>query len=119
MTLQARVDERFIHDKFRMPITPAIASVVLKAWPEGVRRSCLWHDALNRAARARNKQPEDWNALSEQESENVWNAIVFKWDILEQSVKFGQHAAAILLRDTFVSVMERQVRKLEGVRADR
>lgn len=119
MTLEARVDERFIHEKFRMPITPPIASVVLKAWPAGVRRSCLWYNALDRAARARDEEPNDWNTLSEQESKNVWNVIVFKWDILEQSVKFGQHAASILLRDTFVSVMERQVRKLEGVRSNR
>ncbi len=119
--LQARVDERFVFEHLRIPIDPPLASVQVRRTPAAGDHNWLWRSALARAAACHDDvQVDDWNRLSAAESEEIWNLMVFTRSdhFPGQSVKFGHHAAAILLRDMFVALTEKQVAQLEWIRGN-
>ncbi|MEH6728231.1 MAG: hypothetical protein V7703_18940, partial [Hyphomicrobiales bacterium] len=120
--LQARVDDEFIFRSFRIPLDPIVASISISATPAEGDYSWLWKDGLNRAAACRpDVNVEDWSRLTVAESENIWNMMILTTSdhFPNQSVSFGQYAAAILLRDMFVATTEKQIRKLEWIRSNR
>lgn len=120
--LQARVDEDFIFQEFRIPLDPIVASVTLSLTPAVGDYSWLWKDALNRTAACHpDVVVEDWNRLSLAESENIWNMMILTTSdhFPDQSVNFGQHAASILLRDMFLAITEKQLRKLEWIKGNK
>jgi len=116
--LQARVDESFATTDVLIPMTPVVASVTVSHTPATGDYSWLWKDGLNRAAACNSDVTvEDWSLLTQAESDEIWNLVVltFSDHFPGQSVTFGHHAAAIMLRDMFLSVSERQVRKLRWI----
>ncbi|GMR14903.1 MAG: hypothetical protein BMS9Abin30_0515 [Gammaproteobacteria bacterium] len=120
--LQARVDEDFVFQSFRIPLDPIVASITVSLSPAVGDYSWLWKDALSRAAACRSDiVVEDWNRLSLAESENIWNLMILTTSdhFPDQSVNFGQHAASILLRDMFLATTEKQLRKLEWIKGNK
>ncbi|GAX61734.1 ABC-type Zn2+ transport system, periplasmic component [Candidatus Scalindua japonica] len=116
--IQARIDEDFIFQKFRIQLDPIVASVNISLTPAKGKYSWVWNDELSRAAACNSDvDVKDWNLLTLDESENIWNMMVLTTSdhFPDQSVKFGQHAAAILLRDMFLEITEKQLKKLEWI----
>ncbi len=117
--LQARIDENFVFETFRLPIDPVVASVAVGTTPGAGEHSWLWRDALNRAATCKDDvSVTDWAVLTQSQSEEIWNLIVLTTSdhFPGQSVTFGHHAATILMRDMFTGITERQLRRLEWTR---
>ncbi len=120
--LQARIDESFILKTFHLPLDPVVASVAVGVTPAAGDYSWLWRDGLSRAAACHDDVViDDWGKLTQAESDEIWNLIILTTSdhFPGQSVTFGHHAAAVLLRDMFAFVMEKQIRKLEWIRSNR
>jgi len=120
--LKARIDPSFIFKTFRVPIDPLAAELTVGQSPAKGKFNWLWRDALRRAALCHDDiDVQDWTALSLAESEEIWNLMILTTSdhFPGQSVLFGHHAASILLRDMFLALMEKQLEKLEIIRANR
>ncbi len=119
--LQARTDNDFMVQSFRIPLDPIVASVTINTTPAAGDYSWLWKDALSRAAACNDDVTvDDWNRLTQAESEEIWNLMILTTSdhFPGQSVTFGHHAAAILMRDMFVAVTEKQLRRLEWIKGN-
>ncbi len=120
--LEARVDDSFLFKSLRIPLTPIIASVTIQSTPAAGDNSWMWQHALIRAAACHDDlaAPGDWDTVAHLESEEIWNLMILTTSdhFPGQSVKFGHHAASILLRDKFVALTEKQLRKLVWIKGN-
>lgn len=117
----AQIDTNFIFRSFRLPVDPFTASASVKISPGEGDHSWLWKDALTRAAKCHDDiNVTNWNSLTVSESKEIWNLLVFDNSdhFPGQSVSFGHHAAAILLRDLFVVEMRQQQKSLQWLRTN-
>ncbi len=120
--IQAQIDADFIFKSLRLPVDPFIVSAAVRNSPGIGDRSWLWKDALSRAAKCHDDiNVTNWNALTVSQSDEIWNLMVFDNSdhFPGQSVSFGHHAAAILLRDLFVVEMEQQQSSLRWLRTNK
>ncbi|MEE8371305.1 MAG: hypothetical protein V3R73_04090, partial [Sphingomonadales bacterium] len=120
--LEAGIDPVFINKSFQMPVTPRAASVAVRRTAQEGNYEWTWHSAIKRAAACHaGVQIEDWHNLSFEKSERIWNLIILSRTehVLRQEVSFGEHAAAILMRDMLLLMMDKQVKELEGILGNR
>jgi len=116
--LRARLDDSFMYSTFRVPVDPLVATVAVRRAPVDGEYNWSWRGALVRAAICHDGLAgRSFAELEAAESEEIWN-VVWIDAVASQSVRFGHHAAAILLRDTFVHDMQRQRLQLEWVRGN-
>jgi hypothetical protein len=117
--LRARLDPDVVAERFLMPVDPPALRLPVRRTPSRPTRSWLWKDVLMRAATCHEDLPaQDWGRLTAAESKRFTNWVVLtrgKHE-LSQSAKFGHHAAALMLRDMFLEVLEPTIVELRRVR---
>ena len=119
--IEAYIDPGFMQKNLRVPVSPVVASAAVRLSPAEGDNSWVWYDALSRAAACRDDiEVENWASLTLAQSEDIWNLMILDNSdhFPNQSVTFGHHAAAILLRDLFVNEMKARGRTLEWVRGN-
>ncbi|MCZ6771396.1 MAG: hypothetical protein O7G83_05350 [Proteobacteria bacterium] len=61
---------------------------------------------------------EDWNQLSHAKIETITEYRLFWWDTLNTTIQIGDHAAMLMMRDTFVSLMLDRLEAFLNIKSD-
>ena len=107
--LAAYVNPAFAAKSFHLATPVTSAAVQIWTSPSSQPTSWLWRDALRRAAKCHDDiDPKDIENIGAAETKELWNLIIWTFDdhLPAQSVKFGQHAATLLLRDMYLKLAE-------------
>lgn len=98
--------------------TPADATGAALEKP-GVQ-GLIWKEALTIAARCAGQPVRDWDTLARDKAKTIWNLVIFttKEHIKETRISLGDHAAMLMLRQTFLEMMaveeQQYARLLDG-----
>ncbi len=125
--LSAEIDPAYAVKSFAMPILPAGGALPVSRSPAAHRsmrfqnqqRDYLFKSALAEAAQCRNDVAfGDWDDLSNAQAEAFRRLVVFSFEdehIRKTVVTFGHHAAMLLLRKTFVDLLNEQISRNSDV----
>jgi hypothetical protein len=82
------------------------------------RRGRPWLDVLRIAASCHGLETPDLTGYDALKAETFEKSIVFAWTKLSKDIAVGEHAAAILLRDTFIDLLQAQAQQYERALSD-
>jgi len=116
--ISAALNEKFTKKTLLIDRGRTMASLNIARTPVGTSYDYSWSAALSRAAKCHQITGVTFAELVNEESDELWNLVVLTdADFYQElSVKFGHHAAAILLREKFLELNERRTRQLEWAR---
>lgn len=116
--ISAVLNEDFAKKSLLIDRGRTMASLNIARTPVGADYNYSWSSALSRAAKCNRISGHTFAELVNEESDELWNLIVLTdADFYQElSVKFGHHAAAILLREKFLDLNETRTRQLEWTR---
>ncbi len=105
--IRAHMNKAFAAKSFLL--ASPVAEGALQVWttPETGEYSWLWKNALNRAAACNDDlKGKSLETVGAAEADELWNLIIWtlKDHLPGQSVKLGQHAAMLLLRDMYLNL---------------
>ncbi|MEO8558781.1 MAG: hypothetical protein ABI439_06940 [Rhodospirillales bacterium] len=81
-------------------------------------RGRQWLDVLRVAATCHGLETPDLTGYDALKAETFEKRIVFAWTKLSKDIAVGEHAAAILLRDVFIDLLQGQARQYERALSD-
>lgn len=105
--LRAYVDEVFAAKSFHLAKPVTEGAVQIWTSPASQETSWLWRDALRRAAACHSDlKDKNLETAGAEEADEIWNWIILTTSdhFPGQSVKLGQHAATLLLRDMYLKL---------------
>lgn len=116
--ISATLNENFAKKTLLIDRGRTMASLNIARTPVGTSYDYSWSSALSRAAKCGKITGVTFAELINEESDELWNLVVLTdADFYQElSVKFGHHAAAILLREKFLELNESRTRQLEWAR---
>ncbi len=117
--ISAVLNEDFAKKTLLIDRGRSMASLNIARTPVGSNYNYSWSSALSRAAKCNQISGHTFAELVNEESDELWNLVVLTdADFYQElSVKFGHHAAAILLREKFLELNETRTRQLEWTRS--
>lgn len=116
--ISAVLNEDFAKETLLIDRGRTMASLNIARTPVGADYNYSWSSALSRAAKCNDLTDVTFAEIVNEESDELWNLVVLTdADFYQElSVKFGHHAAAILLREKFLDLNETRTRQLEWTR---
>ena len=116
--IAASIDNSFIANSFLLATPVAKANIRVWSSPASQDVSFLWRDALRKTAVCHSNIDQiNSDTIGASEAKKLWNLIILTTSehFPEQSVKFGQHAATLLLRDTYLKLATEQNAKYKKI----
>ena len=120
---KAKVDSA----RYWVNTAPGMAEIGIVSAPADVAQFTLeddntsnltWNGALREAAQCADievKLPLNWERLARQKAHTFTNVIIKHLEVRENTMRIGDHAAMIMLRDVFLESQQRQLNNLAAI----
>jgi len=97
-------------------LEPAVTSIPIHLSPADL--GSLWKEKLKIAAKIAGEDITDWDDVTMSIADKLSRVIISLGQIRKVEIKVGDHAAMLLLRDTFIEIMEQYRSVLPQVEGD-